>query len=432
MSSMDRFEVAVSDWLDAEAGYHLPDHLEEVFAETAATHQRPAWSSLERWLPVDLTSRASSLAPPRLGRALLIVLLMLALLAIAIAAIGSRQHRVPAPYGPARNGALVTSSDGDIFALDPVTYRGSTLIGGPTFDFGPVFARDGTRFSFLRGAPADCGKTDCGLILMVANADGSGVRALTPGLAALDGLDWSADGTQIAILAAPSDGPGHVLGIVNADGSGLRTLDVGRPVHLPTWLPPGGGEIVFRGEQLSDGDPPVGIFAVRPDGSGLRELSTRPALDENDYSDITVSPDGTRIGYRGDDGPDGLFRAHILDLRTGEDRVLPQPDGAGAFGPLFSPDGRSVVYLRGTARNAVQLVVAPADGSSMGMPIGPKGVIGNGGPTINNFAFSPDGTAVTANDDVAQAALLVPIDGSPASVLMRGELAFPAFQRLAP
>jgi hypothetical protein len=34
--------------------------------------------------------------------------------------------------------------------------------------------------SFLRGAPADCGQPDCGLILMVANADGTGIRALTP------------------------------------------------------------------------------------------------------------------------------------------------------------------------------------------------------------------------------------------------------------
>jgi len=38
------------------------------------------------------------------------------------------------------------------------------------------------------GTPTDCGKSDCGLILAVANADGSGVRELTPGLPALDRL----------------------------------------------------------------------------------------------------------------------------------------------------------------------------------------------------------------------------------------------------
>ena len=160
-----------------------------------------------------------------------------------------------------------------------------------------------------------------------------------------------------------------------------------RPVHLPSWLPPDGGEIVFRGEQLSDDAPPPGIFAVRPDGSGLREISTRPAVDANDYEDISVSPDGTRIGYRGDDGPGGLFRSHVLDLRTGADRVLPSPDGAGQFGPVFSPDGQSVLYLRGLAGNRVQLVVAPADGSSTGKAIGPRRRLGADGPTINGYVL---------------------------------------------
>ena len=248
----------------------------------------------------------------------------------------------------------------------------------------------------------------------------------------LDALDWSPDGSQLAILTAAEDGQGHGLAIVNADGSGMRTLDLARPVHLPSWLPPDGGEIVFRGEQLSDDAPPPGIFAVRPDGSGLREISTRPAVDANDYEDISVSPDGTRIGYRGDDGPGGLFRSHVLDLRTGADRVLPSPDGAGQFGPVFSPDGQSVLYLRGLAGNRVQLVVAPADGSSTGKAIGPEAPLGADGPTINGYVFSPDGKAVIANFDVEKQARLLPIDGSPASDLLHGELAFPAYQRLAP
>ena len=317
----------------------------------------------------------------RLGRALLIVLLALAVVGLSILAIGARQPRVPAPFGPARNGEIVSSADGDIYLVDPLAHSSSPLIAGPTFDFGPVFSRDGTRFSFLRGGPTDCGKPDCGLILVVANADGTGVRELTRGVPMLDALDWSPDGSQLAILTAAEDGQGHGLAIVNADGSGMRTLDLARPVHLPSWLPPDGGEIVFRGEQLSDDAPPPGIFAVRPDGSGLREISTRPAVDANDYEDISVSPDGTRIGYRGDDGPGGLFRSHVLDLRTGADRVLPSPDGAGQFGPVFSPDGQSVLYLRGLAGNRVQLVVAPADGSSTGKAIGPEAPLGADGPT---------------------------------------------------
>ena len=76
---------------------------------------------------------------------------------------------------------------------------------------------------------------------------------------------------------------------------------------------------------MGEGDAPRGIFAVRADGGGLRELTTRPPFDANDFKDSSVSPDGTLVGYRGDDGPGGLFRSHVLDLRTGQDRVLPRP-----------------------------------------------------------------------------------------------------------
>ncbi len=423
----------VSDWLHEYSAHRVPAHLDVVLRETSARRQRPAWSILERWLPVDLTSRAGTLAPPRLGRAILVALVILVLVGLALVAVGSRQQRVPPPFGPARNGVLLSSADGDIFLVDPTSAASTPLITGDTFDFGPGFSRDGTKVSFLRGAPADCGKPDCGLILMVANADGTGIRALTPGLPGLDALDWSPDGTRLAVASLAADGRGHMIDIVNADGSGMRSLDVGRHVHLPAWLPPDGREIVVQSEGELPADQPPGLFAIRADGGGMRELTTRPPFDSNDFKDSGVSPDGTRIGYRGDDGPDGYFRSHILDLRTGQDRVLPQPpDATAQTAPLFSPDGQTVLYVRFYRDTTEQLVVAPADGTDVGLPIGPRVPFQQDGENINNVLFTPDGKAVLANYDAEQAARLVPIDGSPSTVLIRGELALPTYQRLAP
>jgi Tol biopolymer transport system component len=419
----------VSTWLHEYAAHRVPAHLDVVLRETSARRQRPAWTIPERWLPVDLTSRAGTLAPPRLARAIVIALLVLAFVALAIIAVGSRQQRVPPPFGPARNGALLASADGDIFSVDPKSAASTPLITGDTFDFGPGFSRDGTMVSFLRAAPADCGRSDCGLILMVANADGTGIRALTPALQGLDALDWSPDGTRIAIVSFSDASEDHVLDIVNVDGSGMRRLDVGRPVHLPTWLPPDGREIVVQGE----GDSSPGIFAVRADGREVRELTTRTPFDANDFKDSGVAPDGTRIGYRGDDGPGGRFRSHILDLRTGQDQVLPQPPEAAAqSAPLFSPDGQTVLYVRFYQDHTEQLVAAPADGTDVGLAVGPRVTFREDGQNINNVLFTPDGKAVLANYDAEQAARLVPIDGSPSTVLIRGELALPAYQRLAP
>ena len=242
--------------------------------QIAETPQRRWWSSLERWLPMDLTNRASTLAPPRLGRAILVVLLILGLVVLAIAAVGARQHAVARSVRARAQRILVASADGDIFSIDPTSGAKTPLITDPALDFGPTFARDGTKIAFLRGAAADCGKPDCGLYLMVANADGTGVRALTPGLPGLDAVDWSPDGTRLAIVSFPDGRQDHVLDIVNVDGSGMRTLDVGRPVHLAAWLPAGRA----RDRRNGRGRFARGIFAVQADDGGVRELTTRPPL----------------------------------------------------------------------------------------------------------------------------------------------------------
>jgi Tol biopolymer transport system component len=359
-----------------------------------------------------------------LSQVLLVGALILALVAALILYAGSQQHRLPPPFGPARNGIILSSGNGDIVQVDPATLARRTLVGGPTFDFGPDFARDGTKFLFLRGVPPGCGRSDCGLLLMSANADGSGVRQLTPeGMPQLDWADWSPDGSKIAFLTADPKGSGRVLAVVNADGTDLRIDIVGRPLYPGGWLPPNGDEIVFRSD-----DPPYGIFAVHLDGTGIRPLSTRPAHSDNDYQTLAVSQDGRLVAYR-DDGDPGGFQEHILDLRTGKDLVLPGPKGQ--LGGGFSPDGTKIVFIRQFADSRLQLVVAPVDGSSMGVQIGPTGVWGPDGPTIG-YSWTADGTAILANYDSEKVARLVPIDGSKPIDIDHGNLALPTNQRLAP
>jgi Tol biopolymer transport system component len=436
----DMLERTVREWLLAEAEVPMRDHLEDVLSQTSVQRQRPAWSSPERWLPMDTALRPRLFRTPRPSQVLLVGALILALLAALLLYVGSRQHRLPPPFGPARNGIVLSSGNGDIVQIDPATLARRTVIGGPTFDFGPAFSRDGTRFLFLRGAPNDCGKPDCGLYLMAANADGSHVRQLTPnGMPQLDWADWSPDGAKIAFLTADPKGPGRVLAVVNADGSGLHVDTAGRPLYPAGWLPPDGAEIVIRSEHASAVDPPVGIYAVHLDGTGLRSLTTRPAHSSNDYQTVAVSQDGRLVAYR-DDGDQGGFQEHILDLATGVDRILPGPKGQS--GGTFSPDGTQIAYLRGVSgdprlpptaqADMIQLVVAPVDGSSTGRLLGKRAPWGSDGPTINNYSWTADGTAILANYDAEQIARLLPIDGSAYIDLDQGSLALPSMQRLAP
>ena len=53
MSARRDFDGFLSDWLDDKAGRGAPDYADEILARTSGTRQRPGWSSLERWLPMQ-------------------------------------------------------------------------------------------------------------------------------------------------------------------------------------------------------------------------------------------------------------------------------------------------------------------------------------------------------------------------------------------
>jgi hypothetical protein len=241
MNRTDGFERAVATWLGEEAGLGAPAYLDEVLARTARSRQRPAWSSLERWLPMDTTLR---LVPvPRVAWLLGIVAILLALVVAAVL-VGS-QPRLPAPFGPARNGVLAYASvDGDIYALDPTTRASTLVIGGPARDIAPTYSPAGTRFAFGRqGESANLWQ------VMVADADGSSVRALAPPRA-ITGWAWSPDGSSIAISDA--DAPG--FSILYLDGRPPLAVDLGMAVESLQWRP-GGRDLVSGGSQARATDP---------------------------------------------------------------------------------------------------------------------------------------------------------------------------------
>ncbi len=435
MTTSHDFERQLGAWLREDSEQRVPDHLGTVLVRTIATRQRPWWSSLRRWLPIELTPPPAPLTRSGSWRPIL-VLAAVALLvaALLLLAVGSRRH-VAAPFGLARNGTFVTAIGGQLFRIDPVTGEKTPLVGDAPSDgdFGPMFSRDGTRLLYLRGVD---GKAE----LVVANPDGSGAKVVSPAVDGIDQVDWSPDGSRIAYLSRDVLGRG-LINVVSADGTGLTTFhDLPVPAHQVSWLPPDGNAILFRSEQLAAGDPPPGIYTIRPDGTGLRKISSRPAANENDNNDVSAAPDGTSILYRESPATGGFF-VHVLDLRTGLDRVLPWPaTAAGQTAPVFSPDGVHVAYLRITPDPALQggryqLVVAPLDRSTLGTELPLFGGLGSDGPMVNNYFFTPDGSAVVANDLTSWTEWLLPIDGSRGTVIAQGTAAYDALtavQRLAP
>jgi dipeptidyl aminopeptidase/acylaminoacyl peptidase len=423
MTTDDRFARNLSAWLDEDGAHRVPDHLAEVLVHSAATRQRPWWSSPERWLPVDTTLRPRLFSTPSPGRLLAVAALILVLVAAAIFAIGAQQRRLPEPFGLARNGSFVETRDGDIYTVDPLTSKATLLIGGAPYDFGAYFSRDGTRFMFLRsdGRPSTTPGAEVMLTAYVANADGSDVRAITGPTKSLDWFDWSPDGTRIAYVSDK-----HLFVVDVATGQS-RAIEGAGPMHYPTWLPPDGKDIVFRSETTTPA-----IFAIAADGTGKRRVLTPlAAINENDYQSINVASDGKRIAFTRwspDHGPS----VYALDLQTGE--LIDYPTtGTGERDAVFSPDASRISYARLGPGNDLQLAIANADGSGDERVIGPVMHGSPDGPISANWAFTPDGTALIVrfgNDDRGTTRL-IPLDGSQGRIIETGGYEFVDVQRLA-
>ena len=118
--------------------------------------------------------------------------------------------------GPAGNGLVAYSSDGDIFVGDPVTGKSTAVVTGPSNDTRPIFSPDGLRIAFLRAESLSDGT------VVVIRADGSdehvvATEALTNGI---PGSAWTPDSTSI-LLNYDKAGTSYwdgLLSLVDASG----------------------------------------------------------------------------------------------------------------------------------------------------------------------------------------------------------------------
>jgi Tol biopolymer transport system component len=414
--ALDRF---VSVWLIEQAGSDKPGYLDEILARTQRTPQRAAWSSLERWLPMQATLR---LAPvPRVAWLVLVLGLAAALLVAYV--VGHQPHRLPAPFGPARNGVIVYAGvDNDIHALDPVTGKTTGLITGATVDHRPQLSPDGTKLMFVR----DTAKLSESM-LMVANADGSDVRPLTSALAGFTEAAWSHDGTRVAVVSAGARSkPG--LQVFTVDGSNepvLINTHLRSGIDYLSWRP-GDRALTFRGEG-SDGD---GLITVAADGSDYWPFVVSTVGDG-----ASLSPDGTRVAYQTWDGRFGTIHVVAIDASgdAGVDTVpvFDPPSSADLIDdvPTWSPDGTQLLFIRYHAGSENHLSVAPAAG----------GQVIEIGPAMPNIAqpvlaqFSPDGTRVLVHYDADGSTWLLDPTGATPGVELPSSVAEAAtWQRLAP
>jgi dipeptidyl aminopeptidase/acylaminoacyl peptidase len=436
MMPSERFERQLPELLTELAAPRTPDYFDDLFGLTARTRQRPAWTFLERWLPmVDIARQPilTSRVPLRtIGLGLLLIALILA--AVAAFVVGT-QRNLPAPFGPARNGLVAFAKDGDIYTADPVSGRAVAIVTGPETDLRPVWSLDGTQLAFERRVVDSAVSPG---LFYVAEADGTGLVQVTPdALRSIESYAFSPDGQEIVFTARPTGF--STLFIAKSDGSSApRTLSVGAlSPSEPTYRPPDGGEIAFVG--LQQGESAAGLYAIKPDGTGLRPIAQPENLI---VAKPMWSPDGSRVAYSAyaldRESGRGFLRAYIVTADGQAPRmvrVLPDKDVQGAYG--WSNDGTRLLLsecyapVDGGTECVATLVVAAADGND---PVVEIDVEAGG---LGGHAWAPDDTSILSipldlNDLLVSSPVLWdPLTGRSRPAPWAGRADF-SWQRLAP
>jgi len=284
--------------------------------------------------------------------------------------IGTRPARLPPPFGPAANGVVIYSANGEIFAADPVTGDIRAIITGPEEDLRPIFSPDGTKFAFER---VSSGTRD----LYVARSDGTALTRVTAEPITLtasnvgDPYQFSPDGRSLVFAGSLGDNPPGLY-LAASDGSGVRRLDLSQVADRvtfatePTFRPPKGDEILFVGTDDNSVNGGAGIYAI-----DIVSGKTRPIVETDPAHELnlaTWSPDGSQLSYGMWDGTaDALtVRLHIVGADGSGDRMLPAPSGmAWDLGAAWSNDGTRLLVIRGYTGNwdETRAVIVPTDGS---------------------------------------------------------------------
>lgn len=248
------------------------------------------------------------------------------------------------------------TSDAEVFAMRPDGTGKRPITDNGQNDFFPAWSADGTAMAFESSSATD---------LDVWILDVRGERNLTndPGHANRY-PSWSPDGTHIVYSRqSPFTGRGPLF-VIGVDGSAPTRITTASSVNEdPAWSPDG-STIVFVSDRSGNRD----LWAVRPDGTGLTQITDTPDIQEGrpDWS-----PDGSRLAYdvcRSATFPCGgttpNYEIVSADPDGSDVRFLTRNVPGIDLNPAWSPDGTHLVF-RSDRTGFTHIWTMAADGSDL-------------------------------------------------------------------
>ena len=158
----------------------------------------------------------------------------------------------------------------------------------------------------------------------------------------------------------------------------LATVAAALLAAAPAWAAfPGTNGLIAFSRDDAGGD--YDLWAMKPDGSGKRALTTSPRSD----SDPAWAPGGRRVAFARD--VRGNFEVFVKNVRTGTTRRLTHRAGYD-IDPAWAPDGRRIVFASARTGNFELFVFDLRTGRATRIP---------GGSEDDFFpAWSPDGSKI--------------------------------------
>jgi Tol biopolymer transport system component len=429
---------SITAWLEESAPMREPAGLlTRVLSTTSRKRRRPDWAIPERWLPMGLTLRLAG----RAGTIISAVLLMsLVLVTGALVAASQTQAReLPPPTGPAGNGLIAFTTNGDIWVVGPGGEDPRPFVTSPDIDGPGSWAPDGSQLAFwslaFDGDPSDQAAVRAfvgnspyipsPMSVSVIPADGSEPpRVLLSGItwSSRCGMDlsWSPDSRQLAVSHWDTTDPTvSVIDILSLDGDPPRRLT--EHGTDPAWSPDG-RNIAYH--YLSPATEPKstdvdGVHVIGADGVGDRDLITQKGSGCA-FDGIDWSPDGRSVVYYAKS--DGSHDVYVASVDGSGEAVISE-DLADEYHPRWSPDGSRIAFQRAAGAGCC-FVVSDPDGTHQALLEHP----GIAGSTY----WSPDGRFLLSMGDGL--ILVDPTGSAEPIVLFEGDVtfSFPSWQRLAP
>jgi Tol biopolymer transport system component len=244
----------------------------------------------------------------------------------------------------------------DVYVTDVKSGTATRLTDDPALDFNAAVSPDGRRVAFVSerdGSPE----------IYAMNADGTDVRRLTDSFCLNDRPAWSPDGKQIVFTSTrePAGKPGQswtALYVMNADGSGVKRLSPPGATDLsPAWSP--NKECLAFASRTAQGQ---GVWVMKPDGSGRRLVAKGGGWP-------TFAGDGRWLYFHKQEGSWGVWRVRPdgggLKRVTPPDLDVCTPSGSAAPDKLavavLHSGGRQIELLDLVTGNLSPVTRAPAN-----------------------------------------------------------------------